>query len=57
MKVCDMCRKKIIHSCKVSVSQPPFNYGCELCGKCACKIRKYIKFEHAKHKHQQEKTK
>lgn len=51
MKVCDVCGKKIVHGCRVSVSQTPFFFGWELCGKCACKIRKYIKFEQAKHKH------
>lgn len=49
MRVCDMCRKKV--DCPATLKVESFlNSRYELCGKCAKKIVKYIRFEQKKNK-------
>lgn len=49
MIVCDMCGKKIsLNSITMTIKSLLISEDYELCSNCANKIKRYIKFEHAR---------
>ncbi len=52
MKVCDVCRRPISFPVEVKIKRE-ISTRYEVCGKCAKKINKFIKYETARQKRKQ----
>lgn len=50
MTVCDICEKEDIKFTKIQIGGALDGYSYVLCKDCTKKLKKYIKFEHARQK-------